>query len=169
MARIHDLPTEILLMVVANLVLKSLISGRGVCRLWRDLIREDCNSISPTRRRLLKLYLELVNARKGTFFPYTRRHIIPHLKDFDRAAYVEQLPKATPAEFVTWLLEWPAQAALEWIWPGLPDRLPRDSHRTPFWREVARHGCCKLEEPVILDMVVEANSGSTRVTERGRQ
>lgn len=114
MARITDMPNELLLMVYPLLPLQALIATRGVCRKWRHLA--PLSDIHPTRRKLLGLYESFVNSPA---FLATRSLIEPHLCNFDRQAYVSALPESTPEDLRMWLLEWPARAAIACLWPGL--------------------------------------------------
>ena len=141
MPDIHDLPIELLLLISGELVLKSLIAARGVCRLWRTSI--DSAQISPTRRKLLDLYLKLI---ESPAFHATRDCILPHLTSFDREEFIAELPETTPEEFRTWILEWPARAVFMWVWPGLPGTCPRQ----PIFPDVTHHGDnnCLPDEPI---------------------
>ncbi|CAL1715447.1 unnamed protein product [Somion occarium] len=111
-----DLPNELLLEIYPLLPLKGLIAARGVSRRWRSLVTEA--DLKPARRRLLELYLEVI---KCPAFLATRADIVPHLKPFDRKAYLGHISEAAqpPEEFEMWVNEWPARAAIGWVWPGL--------------------------------------------------
>ncbi|KAJ7474485.1 hypothetical protein B0H11DRAFT_1334302 [Mycena galericulata] len=119
MAIVQDCPNEVVLQFFPHFCLKSLIAARGVCRLWKMLIR--LADIHPTRRRLLLLYKRLI--RSPAFLP-TRPWTLAHLISFNRQAYVDELllynQVDIPEEFRLWVLEWPARAAINCIWPGLP-------------------------------------------------
>ena len=111
--------------------MKSLIAARGVCLLWRTSVASA--NLHPTRRKLLDLYLRVMRSRA---FLATRRHILPHLVPFDRQEFLADLPATTPEEFQTWILEWPARAIFEWIWPGLPGTCPYP----PIFPDIMSHG-----------------------------
>ena len=118
MANIHDLPPELLFSIFQKLVLKSIIAVRGVCRLWRTSI---ISAIHPTRRKLLEFFLRMIDS---PVFHASRPCILPSLQFFNREVYLSRLPSKTPDDFRTWLLEWPARAVFEWLWPGLPVTTP---------------------------------------------
>lgn len=113
-----DLPNELLLPIFAHLPLKSLIVSRCVCRRWRYLVTSA--DLDPERRRLLTLYLRAIETPS---FLVTRSEIIPALKPFDRAQLLGFVRDngigVLPKEFRMWIEEWPAKAAIGWIWPGL--------------------------------------------------
>ena len=123
MAHIDDLAPELFIAIVEHLVLKSLISARGVCRRWRNIVSPDSSTIPITRRRLLRLYLRVI---KMPFFIQTRSRIIPSLVPFARESGVALLSESISQEYKTWILEWPARAVFLWMWPGLQaDGQPR--------------------------------------------
>lgn len=113
-----DLPNELLLPIFAHLPLKSLITSRSVCRRWRYLVTSA--DLDPERRRLLTLYLRATNTPS---FLITRSEIISALTPFDRSSFIQMVRdngiKVLPKEFRMWIEEWPAKAAIGWIWPGL--------------------------------------------------
>ena len=111
---IPHLPTEIVLMIQSFLPLNALIKARGVCRFWRSII--PGSHILPARRALLEFYLRAI---RSPAFLATRPRIQAHLKPFDRERLLARLPPSVPEEFRTWVLEWPARAAVGHIWPGL--------------------------------------------------
>ncbi|KAJ7932780.1 hypothetical protein B0H13DRAFT_2307440 [Mycena leptocephala] len=148
MAVVDDMPTELLLELIPYFCLKSLIAGRLVCQLWRSLIPGDhiklatpLADIDPARLRLLQLYdrlckSDVVNERAWT---------LENLKPFDRQAYLDALLDQhddLPEEFRLWILEWPARAAINCYWPGLPDTycsrvLPLNmADPTTLWHEL---------------------------------
>ncbi|KAH9487449.1 hypothetical protein JR316_0001525 [Psilocybe cubensis] len=117
-ATLHSLPVEIELHIFSQLELKPYLFSRGVCKEWQRLL--PLADIHPVRRRLLELYLKMVNTPN---FIDTRSWILENLQPFDRQAYIDtilsQYP-AIPEEFRIWLLEWPERATINCIWPGLP-------------------------------------------------
>jgi len=119
MACFASLPLELARLVFKYLNLCSLISARGVCTWWRDNVLSA--DINPIRRDLLKLYLQLVHCRN---FTASRHRVHSVLKPFDREAYISalssQVSDSLPSALETWILEWPAGAAFDCIWPGLP-------------------------------------------------
>ena len=117
MAGITDLPNELLLMIFPHLPLQALLAARAVCHKWRFLA--PLASLHPTRRRLLALYDALV---ASPAFLATRPLVTPYLTPFDRDAYVAALPHTAPPELTTFILEWPARAAVACLWPGLDAR-----------------------------------------------
>ncbi|TFK40405.1 hypothetical protein BDQ12DRAFT_576570, partial [Crucibulum laeve] len=134
-----DIPPEILLYMFSYFDLKSLIMGKGVCRLWRRLI--PLSDIPSTRRAFLDLYMSCLEAPA---FISTRPWLIDHLIPFNREAYIDTLQKqypALPEDFVLWILEWPARAAIGCVWPGLDrkfyDSIP-DAGRWHGWNSLAR-------------------------------
>jgi hypothetical protein len=117
MSTINDFPNELLLELFLHLPLKSLISSQGVCRRWRHLV--PLSDISPSRRALLELYIEIIFS---PFFERTRPWTLLNLRPFDRNEYLDALLKQhdyIPEAFRLWILEWPARAAIG-AWPGLP-------------------------------------------------
>lgn len=116
---IFSLPNEILLDIFPYLALRDLIAAQGVCRQWRLMVH--ASNIHSARRMLLQFYMRLI--RPPVFLP-TRPYIVPHLRKFDRLAFVGRLPNGTPDDFKYWILEWPAKAIVGWIWPGLPVKCP---------------------------------------------
>lgn len=132
MAQFEDLPPEIFLQLLKELALSSLIAARGVCRGWRDIVHSSCRDIPPIRRRLLHLYLRLVQSHS---FVDSRSCISPSLRSFDRKAFIVALPENTPEEFQTWILEWPARAVFDWIWPGLPASRPNQTVASNIGRQ----------------------------------
>ena len=113
-----DLPNELLLPIFSHLPLKALIASRGVCRRWRYLVTSA--DLDPDRRSLLTLYLR---ALQTPSFLITRSEIVAALQPFDRNAFLQIVRdngiKKLPKEFQMWIEEWPAKAAIGWIWPGL--------------------------------------------------
>ncbi|KAL4248775.1 hypothetical protein ABKN59_008354 [Abortiporus biennis] len=130
MANVHTLPDEILLMLFTFLPLKSLISSRGVCKLWRSLIPSA--SLNSSRRRLLHFFLRAVHQDNRTIpFPDKIQHniISRQLHNFDRSTYLQRLPIGLPSDFETWIFEWPIKAVIGGIWPGL--KYPVRYHHRP--------------------------------------
>lgn len=119
----ESLPVELYLEIASHLRLRDLIIFRSVSQRLRSTINANISSIRPAaRRELLRLWDRVV---KSPYFLPSRQHIIPHLRNFDRHAYLTSLPYAAtgqlrlPDEFETWILEWPAKSVIGWIWPGL--------------------------------------------------
>ncbi|KAK8246741.1 hypothetical protein HDK90DRAFT_472609 [Phyllosticta capitalensis] len=126
------LPVRVQLQILSHLPLTSLIKMHCVSRHWRDLIDSQMESrkspISSSRRALLQIYLEAVHQ---PFFLPSRRHILPHVRPFDREAYVAALVQSfnsnmndcptarLPDDFLTWILEWPSSAVIGMLWPGI--------------------------------------------------
>ncbi|KAI0782092.1 hypothetical protein C8Q75DRAFT_811938 [Abortiporus biennis] len=121
MKGIQDLPAELFLEIFCLADLKTLISCRGVCSYWRELVLRA--HIPSARKKLLRLYLKLL---QSPVFYHTRSYILPNLQTFDRELYISRLPASTPDEFKTWILEWPAKAVIGWLWPGLSAKPPVD-------------------------------------------
>jgi hypothetical protein len=98
--------------------------------------------LCAVRRDLLQYYLDLLDSSR---FISTRQCVCDALASradrFDRQQYLNQLiqtyngywekavvaidsdpiniiPISLPGDFVTWILEWPEKAALEFLWPG---------------------------------------------------
>ena len=124
MALISDLPAELLLQIFSRLVLKSIINARCVCQLWRSTMLEA--DIHPTRRHLLRLYNELLDTE---LFIRSRSHFLENMLSFNRQDYLDRLlsqmvatgiPPVLPVTFEIFILEWPAAAAFDSIWPGIP-------------------------------------------------
>ncbi|KAH9487407.1 hypothetical protein JR316_0001482 [Psilocybe cubensis] len=117
-ATLHSLPVEIMLHIFSHLEIKPYLFSRGVCKEWQHLL--PLADIHPVRRRLVELYLKMVNTPN---FIDTRTWIVDNLQPFDRQAYIDTLLSqypAIPEEFRVWLLEWPEKATVNCIWPGLP-------------------------------------------------
>jgi len=119
MLHIHNLPNELLLEIFSHLPLKSLIAARGVHQNWRRLVL--LANLHPARRKLLELYLSSI---ESAMFIDSRPFILPHIRYFDRVAYIDKLREqlrdtSLPDEFVFWILEYPTRATIMWIWPGL--------------------------------------------------
>lgn len=121
MPHLMDLPDEILLHIQSFLPLTSLVAARGVCQLWRSVL--PGSHIPTYRRDLLQLYLRALDSPA---FVATRKLVDSRLKPFNRAHFLDSLPKDVPAEFACWVHEWPARAAIGAIWPGI--HLFCDSH-----------------------------------------
>lgn len=149
-ASIDDFPNELLLLIYPLLSLKSLIAARGVSRRWRHLVGEAI--LDPTRRQLLDFYLQIIDR---PIFLRTRQDIIPHLHSFNRDAFFDFLPENThvPNDFEMYVKEWPARAAIGFLWPGLEDSMyhgedtpVRDSgtrntlgHYPPYIKNITYH------------------------------
>ncbi|CAA7257477.1 unnamed protein product [Cyclocybe aegerita] len=118
---VAELPNEILLHCFSFMVLKTLIISRCVCATWRTLV--PLAELDPLRRRLLDLYDTVINT---SYFLETRPWTLAHLDPtFDREAYIAALDAqdptlGVPADFRMFVLEWPACAAVQSLWPGLP-------------------------------------------------
>ncbi|KAJ3514911.1 hypothetical protein NLJ89_g2095 [Agrocybe chaxingu] len=114
-------PNEILLHCFSFMTLRALIACRCVCATWRSLV--PLAELDPLRRRLLELYDTVINT---SYFLETRPWIVAHLDStFDREAYIATLEAQDPAirvppAFRLFILEWPALAAVQSLWPGLP-------------------------------------------------
>jgi len=124
MVFISDFPLELLLQTFSRLVLKSIIKARGVCQLWRCTILEA--DTHPTRQQLLRLYNELLDTEP---FIRSRPHFLDTTLPFNRQEYLDSLlsqmvatgiPPIFPAAFEIFIIEWPAAAAFDSIWPGIP-------------------------------------------------
>ncbi|KAH9487401.1 hypothetical protein JR316_0001476 [Psilocybe cubensis] len=114
----QSLPVEIILHIFSHLELQPYLFSRGVCKEWLRLL--PLADIHPARRRLIYLYLKMVNTPD---FINTRTWIVDKLLPFDRQAYIDSLLcqyPAIPEEFRIWLLEWPERATIDCTWPGLP-------------------------------------------------
>jgi hypothetical protein len=120
MSLISDFPNELWLDLFSFLPLKSLISARGVNRNWRHLV--PLANLHPVRRELLVIYDSIITTPD---FLDTRQMIRDNLHHFDREAYVSSLEEKNdvrlPEEFRMWVLEWPARAVFQYLWPGLDD------------------------------------------------
>ncbi|KAK7532682.1 hypothetical protein IWX49DRAFT_50803 [Phyllosticta citricarpa] len=126
------LPVRVQLLILSHLPLVDLIKMHCVSRHWRNLIDSQMDSrkspISSSRRALLQIYLEAIHQ---PFFIPSRRYILPHVRSFDREAYVAALKRSfdggvdgcstarLPEDFQTWLLEWPSSAVIGMLWPGI--------------------------------------------------
>ncbi|KAF7342055.1 hypothetical protein MVEN_01792800 [Mycena venus] len=118
MPTLQDLSNEVLLQILPHCPLKSLISARGVCALWRHLVPL---AASPARRGLLDLYLRII---ESPVFHITRSWLLERLHPFDREGYVNALleqHKYLPEDFRIWILEWPAKAMSPTTNPTAPD------------------------------------------------
>lgn len=118
MTLVSDFPNELVLEFFVFLPLKSLIAARGVNRNWRCLV--PLANIHPVRRELLDLYDTVITTPQ---FLNTRKLIEDHLRPFDREAYISSVEQhfTLPEEFRIWILEWPARAVFDYLWPGLCD------------------------------------------------
>ncbi|KAJ7665082.1 hypothetical protein DFH06DRAFT_1323471 [Mycena polygramma] len=119
MPHFADLPPEVSLQIFPHLPLKALITGEGVCRLWKQFI--SIADINPARHSLWALYRKIVN--DPLFLP-TRPWLLANLRPFDRQAYIEALlaqHNYIPEDFRLWILEWPARAVIACAWPGLAE------------------------------------------------
>jgi len=123
MAFISDLSAELLLQIFSRLVLKSIINARGVCRFWRHTVLEA--DFHPVRRQLLRLYDELLDME---IFIRSRSRFLDTTLPFNRQGYLDSLrsqmaatsiPPVLPIAFEIFILEWPAAAAFDSIWPGI--------------------------------------------------
>lgn len=115
------IPNELLLEIFPLLPLPSLITAQGVSRVWRHLV--PLADILPLRRTFLELCMKIINSPS---FIITRPRIIPHIKTFDRQAFISRLGGylrehglEVPEEFRFWILEMPSLATIRWLWPGL--------------------------------------------------
>ncbi|KAJ8453833.1 hypothetical protein ONZ45_g19548 [Pleurotus djamor] len=114
----NSLPNELLLHIFRQLPLKTLISARGVCVKWRDMLLVA--DIHPTRRALYEIHLQIL---EESWFRKSRLAVQRNLKEFDRKAYVDSLllqHNYLPDDYKMWVLEWPALATFGGFWPGLP-------------------------------------------------
>lgn len=114
-----DLPPEIFANVLSHLDLVSLIRIRCVNWTWRHI---PLNELDPIRLALYQLYLAAIS---GSGLQRAKTWIEEHLEPFDRAAHLSQIrwqlgDLSMPEEFRVWLCEWPAKAAIAFMWPGLP-------------------------------------------------
>ncbi len=136
---LQRLPTELKLQLLGFLELQSLASLRNTCRSWFDLIQNNLTQprvIPSARAELLRLYLDL---HKFESFKASRKHIVPYIKSFPRQEYLDRLrPKlaeesnwSIPDQFSTWILEWPRNAVIGWVWPGLDNKFNSEAH---WWR-----------------------------------
>ncbi|KAJ7983189.1 hypothetical protein DFH06DRAFT_978220, partial [Mycena polygramma] len=120
MTQLQDLSNEVFLQIFPHCPLKSLIAAQGVSQLWRQLV--PLADISPARRGLLKLYLEII---ESPVFIKTRPWLLENLRPFDREACIHALLDQhdyLPEDFRIWILEWPAKAVIACCWPGLPEK-----------------------------------------------
>ncbi|KAF8555465.1 hypothetical protein OG21DRAFT_1602841 [Imleria badia] len=111
------LPPSLLLLLIPFLPLTSLIAARGVNTQWRALAQTA--SLYPARKALLDLYLAAIAHPN---FPSLVAALQPHVRAFDREAYVADLTSrgcVLPDVFAVWVLEWPSGAVHFWAWPGL--------------------------------------------------
>ncbi|KAH7885412.1 hypothetical protein F5I97DRAFT_1382399 [Phlebopus sp. FC_14] len=111
------LPNELLLEVISYLPLKSLIAARGVNSSWRTLVLES--DLLQVRRKLLHFYLSVI---RSPSFLAARQPVVRQLYPFDRDRYLDsyiQRSLEIPEEFEFYVREWPAKAAITWLWPGL--------------------------------------------------
>ena len=111
------LPPELILSLVRFFPLASLIAARGVNTQWRSLAQTA--SLYPTRKTLLDLYLAAIAHPN---FPSLATVLQPHVREFDREAYIADLISrgcVLPDLFELWVLEWPSKAVHFWAWPGL--------------------------------------------------
>ena len=124
---LQRLPAELKLRLLGFLELQSLVSLRNTCRFWYDLIQSSLSQphiIPSSRAELLRLYLDL---HKFESFKPSRKHIVPYIKSFPRQEYLDRLRDefakdpnwSIPEQFSTWILEWPTNAVIGWVWPGL--------------------------------------------------
>ncbi|KAL0954115.1 hypothetical protein HGRIS_005261 [Hohenbuehelia grisea] len=123
-----DLPIDIILELIPHFHLSTLITIRGVSRQWRHLAQ--VSDLHPVRRGMLDLYLKAI---KSPYFLSSRPWTVVNLRCFDRQAYLDALLAQydwLPMDFSMWLLEWPARAALAYMWPGLPESY---EHPSPNW------------------------------------
>ncbi|KAJ7249425.1 hypothetical protein C8J57DRAFT_689658 [Mycena rebaudengoi] len=113
-------PNELFLQILPLLCLKSLIAAHGVSQLWRHLV--TTTEISAARRELLSLYHSTVHSPA---FLESRSWLLASLQPFDRQSYVDTLldqHNYLPDDFRLYILEWPARATVNCLWPGLPQR-----------------------------------------------
>ena len=133
---LQRLPTELKLRLLGFLELQSLASLRNTCRSWFDLIQNNLTQprvIPSARAELLRLYLDL---HKFESFKASRKHIVPYIKSFPRQEYLDRLRHelaeesnwSIPDQFSTWILEWPRNAVIGWVWPGLDNQFNGWAH-----------------------------------------
>jgi hypothetical protein len=94
MALIQDLSTEILLEIFLYIHLKSIISCRGVCTLWRDLVLVA--DLHPVRRRLLRVYYSILETE---IFHDSRPRTLQVLQPFIRDAYLASLRRQSSPNY----------------------------------------------------------------------
>lgn len=129
---------EILLQIFSHIQLKSIIKARCTCTLWRQLV--PVANLLPARRRLYAIYLEALDSEP---FITNRRHVLENLREFDRTDCIAALRYQithVPEDFELWIMEWPAKAAFDCFWPGLPHEWDHErdwGHRRRGWNLLA--------------------------------
>lgn len=119
---LQTFPVELCLEIASYLPLRDLILFRNASGRLRSVVNANIASIRPSaRQNLLRLWDRVITS---LYFLPSRPHIVPHLRGFDRHAFIssfqyEGKQLQLPAEFETWILEWPAKATIGWAWPGL--------------------------------------------------
>lgn len=123
-------PTELFTELIVWLPLETLLAGRSVSKLWRELINSA--PLLPARRALLGLFLEIVldscynqhkqlrlandaaagiTSQRHQHYGFNRQEYIDHL--YAQYNYI-------PDEFVLWILEWPEKVVIGRLGPTLP-------------------------------------------------
>jgi hypothetical protein len=148
MLTINEISPEIVSEIVSHLPLTSLVRALGVSRRWRAT--PLLPPIHPIRQSLYNLFLE---ALCSPGLAKAQHWIDLHLTSFDREHYVACLRQqydCIPPEFEMWILEWPARAAIGFVWPGLPKYF-----REEFGWE-RRYGCNHLASfpPILFRLCV---------------
>ena len=127
---LSTLPVEIKLRILGFLDFVSLHRIRNTNRAWQNIVNDSLtrpNIICPARVKLLRLYLDL---HLYPSFRASRKNVMPYLEQFSREKYLENLqseisklcPKARiPEEFALWIMEWPENAIIDRVWPGVED------------------------------------------------
>jgi hypothetical protein len=144
MARISELPIELLLDIITHLPLKSLIACMALNHLWRDHLVPAAR-IDLYRKQYLDLYYDAVHSRD---FLLACEKVEPPI-EFNRTewlgAFEELLVKsggAMPKDFAMYIDEWPAKAILARNWPGVQTvRWPPNSKTN---RGIRPHGTCSI-------------------------
>lgn len=127
------LPPELVLYFIQFFPLTSLIAARGVNTRWRSLAQTA--SLHPARKVLLDLYFAAI---VHPSFSSLVEALQPHVREFDREAYVADLTSrgcVLPDLFELWVLEWPSKAIHFWAWPGLAPDGSVD-HEYYYWGNV---------------------------------
>ncbi|KAI0789263.1 hypothetical protein C8Q75DRAFT_181082 [Abortiporus biennis] len=109
-----DFPNELLVLIFFELPLKDLITGRGVCRLWRDLIPNP--GLPGCRVRLLEFYLRIIST---DVFLASRHLTFDYVESINRQRIVTEYfdDLGSMSEFKCYLLEWPTKATVGLLWP----------------------------------------------------
>jgi hypothetical protein len=101
----ESFPIELYGAILAHLPLKSLISARGVCTLWREAVLAA--PLTPARRALLALFDQLLASPS---FLKSHAHVNTGISACDRENVIASITAGVsggrlPDEFVTWVLE----------------------------------------------------------------